>query len=376
MNTHTPLTLLGGLSATEFMRDYWQRKPLLVRQAFPNFKPLLSRSQLFELAQNENVESRLVLGQGSAAREWQLKRGPFKKRDFPKLSERDWTLLVQGVDGQDERLAMLMRQFRFIPDARLDDLMISWAADGGGVGPHFDSYDVFLIQAHGQRHWRIGQQKDLTLRQDVPLKILAHFKAQQDWVLEPGDMLYLPPRYAHDGIAVGECMTYSVGFRAPQKGELARELLMRLSDEADEALGEAIYQDPGQVAVKNAAAIPEALQDFARSVLQEALRDPKDLARALGEYLTEPKAHVWFDAGQVPRKKKAVQLDKQSRMLYDKHHVFLNGESWRAAGADAKLMRLLADQGHLSSDQLALASDEASILLNDWCEAGWLHCVG
>ena len=376
MNTHTPLTLLGGLSATEFMRDYWQRKPLLVRQAFPNFKPLLSRSQLFELAQNENVESRLVLGQGSAAREWQLKRGPFKKRDFPKLSERDWTLLVQGVDGQDERLAMLMRQFRFIPDARLDDLMISWAADGGGVGPHFDSYDVFLIQAHGQRHWRIGQQKDLTLRQDVPLKILAHFKAQQDWVLEPGDMLYLPPRYAHDGIAVGECMTYSVGFRAPQKGELARELLMRLSDEADEALGEAIYQDPGQVAVKNAAAIPEALQDFARSVLQEALRDPKDLARALGEYLTEPKAHVWFDAGQVPRKKKAVQLDKQSRMLYDKHHVFLNGESWRAAGADAKLMRLLAEQGHLSSDQLALASDEASILLNDWCEAGWLHCVG
>ena len=376
MNTHTPLTLLGGLSATEFMRDYWQRKPLLVRQAFPNFKPLLSRSQLFELAQNENVESRLVLGQGSAAREWQLKRGPFKKRDFPKLSERDWTLLVQGVDGQDERLAMLMRQFRFIPDARLDDLMISWAADGGGVGPHFDSYDVFLIQAHGQRHWRIGQQKDLTLRQDVPLKILAHFKAQQDWVLEPGDMLYLPPRYAHDGIAVGECMTYSVGFRAPQKGELARELLMRLSDEADEALGEAIYQDPGQVAVKNAAAIPEALQDFARSVLQEALRDPKDLARALGEYLTEPKAHVWFDAGQVPRKKKAVQLDKQSRMLYDKHHVFLNGESWRAAGADAKLMRLLADQGHLRSDQLALASDEASILLNDWCEAGWLHCVG
>ncbi len=376
MNTHTPLTLLGGLSATEFMRDYWQRKPLLVRQAFPNFKPLLSRSQLFELAQNENVESRLVLGQDSAAREWQLKRGPFKKRDFPKLSERDWTLLVQGVDGQDERLAMLMRQFRFIPDARLDDLMISWAADGGGVGPHFDSYDVFLIQAHGQRHWRIGQQKDLTLRQDVPLKILAHFKAQQDWVLEPGDMLYLPPRYAHDGIAVGECMTYSVGFRAPQKGELARELLMRLSDEADEALGEAIYQDPGQVAVKNAAAIPEALQDFARSVLQEALRDPKDLARALGEYLTEPKAHVWFDAGQVPRKKKAVQLDKQSRMLYDKHHVFLNGESWRAAGADAKLMRLLADQGHLSSDQLALASDEASILLNDWCEAGWLHCVG
>jgi len=376
MNTHTPLTLLGGLSATEFMRDYWQRKPLLVRQAFPNFKPLLSRSQLFELAQNENVESRLVLGQDSAAREWQLKRGPFKKRDFPKLSERDWTLLVQGVDGQDERLAMLMRQFRFIPDARLDDLMISWAADGGGVGPHFDSYDVFLIQAHGQRHWRIGQQKDLTLRQDVPLKILAHFKAQQDWVLEPGDMLYLPPRYAHDGIAVGECMTYSVGFRAPQKGELARELLMRLSDEADEALGEAIYQDPGQVAVKNAAAIPEALQDFARSVLQEALRDPKDLARALGEYLTEPKAHVWFDAGQVPRKKKAVQLDKQSRMLYDKHHVFLNGESWRAAGADAKLMRLLADQGHLRSDQLALASDEASILLNDWCEAGWLHCVG
>ena len=376
MNTHTPLTLLGGLSATEFMRDYWQRKPLLVRQAFPNFKPLLSRSQLFELAQQSEVESRLVLGEDGGQRDWQFKRGPFKKRDFPKLSDRDWTLLVQGVDGHNEEVSSLLQQFRFVPDARLDDLMISYAADGGGVGPHFDSYDVFLIQAHGQRHWRIGKQKDMSLREDVPLKILANFKAQQDWVLEPGDMLYLPPRYAHDGIAIGECMTYSVGFRAPQKGELARELLMRLSDEVEDALGESMYQDSSQKAVTKPAALPDALLGFAQSVLQEALRDPKDLARALGEYLTEPKAHVWFDASAVPRKQKAIQLDKRSRMLYDKHHVFLNGESWRAAGADAKLMRLLADQRFLKADQLALASPEARILLDEWCASGWLFFVG
>lgn len=375
MTIHTPLTLLGGLTAAEFMRDYWQRKPLLVRQAFPGFSPLLTRTQLFELAQQADVESRLVIGHDQGKRDWQFKRGPFKRRDFPKLSERDWTVLVQGVDGHDDRVAALMHQFRFVPDARLDDLMISYATDGGGVGPHFDSYDVFLIQAHGQRHWRIGKQKDLSLLDDVPLKILANFKAQQEWVLEPGDMLYLPPRYAHDGVAIGECMTYSVGFRAPQNGELARELLLRLSEDADEAVGEKMYQDPDQAAVTQAAAVPESLLAFAQNALASALRDPKALGRALGEYLTEPKANVWFETAPAPRKFKAVQLDKRSRMLYDKHHIFLNGESWRAAGADAKLMRLLADQRCLSFEQLSLASEDALCLLTDWCEAGWLHSV-
>ena len=373
MNVKHPFTLLGGLSAAEFMQRYWQRKPLLVRQAIPAFSPLLSRAELFDLAAQPEVESRLVMGENQGQRDWSMQRGPFKRREIPKLTERDWTLLVQGVDLHDDRVAALMQQFRFVPDARLDDVMISYASDTGGVGPHFDSYDVFLLQAHGQRRWRIGRQKDLSLVPDLPLKILANFEPEHDYVLNPGDMLYLPPRYAHDGVAVGECMTYSVGFRVPQAGDLAREMLMRLSEGADDAAGADLYQDATQPAVVKPAAIPEAMQDFAKSAMQRALKDPLALPRALGEYLTEPKAQVWFEASSTPRKLKSVRLDRRSRMMYDRHHVFLNGESWRAAGSDAVLMRRLADARELTAQDLAHASTGALALLMDWCDDGWLH---
>ncbi len=372
MNVKHPLTLLGDISPADFMKNHWQRKPLLVRQAIPDFSPLLARTELFDLTSQPDVESRLVIGQNNGQRAWQMQRGPFKRKAIPKLSERDWTLLVQGVDLHDDRVSALMQQFRFVPDARIDDVMISYATDGGGVGPHFDSYDVFLLQAHGQRRWRIGRQKDLSLKPDLPLKILANFQPEHDWVLNPGDMLYLPPRYAHDGVAIGECMTYSIGFRVPQMGDLARELLVRLSEEAEDAVGTNLYQDADQPAVKQAAAIPEGLADFAKFALQRALKDPHAMARALGEYLTEPKANVWFEGGLAPKKIKAVALDRRSRMMYDKHHIFLNGESWRAAGADARLMRLLADQRFLTNDDLREAGSDALALLKDWCEDGWL----
>ena len=373
MNVNQALPLLGGISPAEFMRRYWQRKPLLVRQAIPNFKPLLSRSELLAMGTLPEVESRLVVGADGGQRDWRMQRGPFGKREIPKLTERDWTLLVQGVDLHSDAVAALMKQFRFVPDARLDDVMISYATDGGGVGPHFDSYDVFLLQAHGQRRWRIGRQKDLTLVPDVPLKILANFEPEHDWVLNPGDMLYLPPRYAHDGVAVGECMTYSVGFRVPQKGDLARELLVRISEQAEDAAGCALYQDAKQLAVTQPSAIPEALVDFAKDAFKKALKDPLALPRALGEYLTEPKANVWFEPHRVPKRLTSVRLDRRSRMMYDRHHIFLNGESWRAAGADATLMRQLADNRELMAAQLAKASPEALNLLRDWCEDGWLH---
>ena len=373
MHVNKPLTLLGGISPAEFMTTYWQRKPLLVRQAIPEFTALLSRPELFDLAQHNEVESRLVIGANDGKRDWQMQRGPFKRRAIPKLTERDWTLLVQGVDLHDDRVAALMQQFRFIPDARLDDVMISYATEGGGVGPHFDSYDVFLLQAHGQRRWRIGRQKDLSLVPDMPLKILANFKPEYDWVLNPGDMLYLPPRYAHDGIAQGECMTYSVGFRVPQTGDLARELLVRLSEGAEEAAGVDLYKDATQSAVSKPAAMPEGLAEFAKSALQKSLKDPKALQRALGEYLTEPKANVWFEMGDMPDKLKFVRLDRRSKMMYDAHHIFLNGESWRAAGKDAALMRQLADVRELTADELAKASPEAINLLLEWCDDGWLH---
>jgi 50S ribosomal protein L16 3-hydroxylase len=262
-----------------------------------------------------------------------------------------------------------------VPEARLDDLMISHASDGGGVGPHFDSYDVFLLQAHGRRRWRIGRQKDLTLQPDVPLKILAHFEPEQEFVLEPGDMLYLPPRYAHDGIAEGECQTYSVGFRAPRQGQLARDLLSQLAEDAQEAVSDALYEDRGQPATATPGAIPPALQAYARQAVAAALRANDALDRALGESLTEPKATVWFERQPVPRQLRAVVLDARTRMLYDKRHIFVNGESWRAAGRDATLMRRLADQRRLQPADLAGASDAARDLLRQWCELGWLHAL-
>jgi 50S ribosomal protein L16 3-hydroxylase len=255
--------------------------------------------------------------------------------------------------------------------------MISYATDGGGVGPHFDSYDVFLLQAQGRRRWRIGRQQDLALQEGVPLKILARFEPEEEVVLEPGDMLYLPPRYAHDGIAEGECQTYSIGFRAPAQAELARELLQRFADEAVQQEGEPrLYRDPGQDAARSPGAIPEAMVQFARDALAAALKDPQALERALGEYLTEPKANVWFEAARAPRRLRSVRLDPRTRMLHDKRHVFINGEGWRAAGKDATLMRKLADSRRLDERDLAGASAGARKLLQSWCEAGWLQANG
>ncbi len=368
MDSNKSMALLGGLSTSQFMSRYWQKKPLLVRQAVPDMQALLSRQQLFALAGNDDVESRVVEQRSDA---WKLRRGPFGPRALPPLSRSRWSLLVQGTDLHDDRLHELLTRFRFVPDARLDDLMISYATDGGGVGPHFDSYDVFLLQAHGKRRWRIGLQDDLSLRDDVPLKVLANFNAQQEWVLEPGDMLYLPPRYAHDGTAEGECMTYSIGFRAPARQELARELLQRISDEeGDEPV---LYRDAKQPAVESPAEIPQAMAEFARDAVTRALNESGALERALGEYLTEPKGNVWFDAARAPRRLSAVVLDRRSRMMYDRKRIFINGESYLAAGRDATLMRKLADARALDAKAMAGASEDAMELLSSWCAAGWLH---
>nr|WP_315494622.1 cupin domain-containing protein [uncultured Rhodoferax sp.] len=373
MNIQEPLQLLGGLSPKTFMQRHWQKKPLVIRQAIPGFAPLLDRAELLDLAAQEEVESRLVV-QASAkgAAGWRFKHGPFARKALPPFKQAGWTLLVQGVDLHDERLHALMNQFRFVPDARLDDVMISYATDGGGVGPHFDSYDVFLLQAHGRRRWRIGRQKDLSLQPDMPLKILANFEPEEEFVLEPGDMLYLPPKYAHDGIADGECMTYSIGFRSPDRAELAQEILQRLAEQAVDELGPGLYRDPKQDAVDLSAAMPLALVDFAHTALQDAFKDPKAIARAVGEYLSEPKANVWFDGGE-PEVRGAVRLDRKTRMLYDADHVFINGESFNAGGKDAQLMQALANARSLSAAEVKRLSAGARALMEDWCAVGWLH---
>ena len=380
MEINQPLTLLGGLTAAQFMQRHWQKKPLLVRQAVPAIVAPLDRSALFALADREDVESRLIR-QGPSG--WSLRHGPLSRRALPPLRQPGWTMLVQGVDLHDARAHALLQQFRFLPDARLDDLMISYASDTGGVGPHFDSYDVFLLQAQGRRRWSIGRQRDLTLQPGVPLKVLQHFEPEETFVLEAGDMLYLPPRYAHDGVAVGDdCMTCSIGLRAPAAAGLGADLLARIAEahadmQEDGAGGPPVhYRDPKQPAVAAPAAMPADLQRFARDAVAAALRDVDAIDRALGESMTEPKANVWFEPGEAPQSPDAVDgllLDRRTRMLYDDRHIYINGESFRAGGRDAKLMRKLADQRSLNARDLRGASEDAVALIGDWCEAGWAH---
>jgi 50S ribosomal protein L16 3-hydroxylase len=373
MNTDQPLALLGGLTPSQFMKRHWQKKPLLVRNAIPGFVPCVGRADLVTLAGEEGVESRLIV---DSPKGWKMKHGPFQKRSLPPFSQKKWTFLVQGVDLHYDGVHALMQQFRFVPDARLDDVMISYATDGGGVGPHFDSYDVFLLQAHGQRRWRIGRNKDLSLQPGVPLKILQNFEAEEEFVLDPGDMLYLPPKYAHDGVAVGECMTWSMGFRAPQAGELARELLLGLADEAFDGVGDQLYRDSKQAAVSSSAAIPTALADFARQVVHKALNNPQLLDSLLGEYLTEPKAHVWFDSVEAKADLSGgVQLDRRTKMMYDAKHVFINGESFKVGGRDAIVLRQLADDRCINAQKFKVLSADAKDALQDWVSAGWLQTL-
>ena len=386
MDVHESLPLLGGISPAQFMRRHWQKKPLLIRGAVPGMQPLMTRSALFALAGRDDVESRLIEKKRAG---WRMRSGPLKARGLPPISQPGWTLLIQGVDLHDASAHALLAQFRFVPDARLDDLMISWASPGGGVGPHFDSYDVFLLQASGRRRWRIGRQKDLTLQPDVPLKILQTFRPEEEFVLEAGDMLYLPPGYAHDGVAeacVGkngkavDCTTCSIGFRAPARAEMASQLLGRLAEFESGTQGVQRYRDAAQPATAHPAELPAGLIEFARQAVTNALSDQQALPCALGEYLTEPKPSVYFDAPDerlagVLVGKSSILLDPKTRMMYDERHVFINGESHAAKGADARLMRLLADQRGLSAVQIRQAGAAARALLDDWHAAGWLQAA-
>lgn len=375
MDIDRALPLLGGLSPAQFMRRHWHKRPLLVRQALPGVQPPLARPALFALAARDDVESRLIVR--GVDDDWRLRQGPVPRRALPPLSQPGWTLLVQGLDLHVDAAHDLLSHFRFVPAARLDDVMLSYASEGGGVGPHIDSYDVFLLQVHGRRRWQVARVSRPRLRDDVPLKMLAHFVPEQEWLLEPGDMLYLPPGWAHDGVALGgDCMTASVGFRAPRADELARALLARVADDLPDSDRSLRYRDPQQAATVAAGEVPEALQRFARAAVARALAGEEALDRALGEWLTEPKPQVWFESRHRGLKGPAlagVVLDRRTRMAYDGRHVFINGESLRAGGRDARLMHGLADQRGLDAQSLRQLSREARDLLDDWLRGGWLH---
>ncbi len=285
-----PISILGAISREEFLRDYWQKKPLLIRQALPNFTPPLDINELAGLALEETVESRLVMEQGPES-PWQLFNGPFKESFLQALPEKDWSLLVQAVDHLLPEVGELLEAFDFLPSWRVDDIMISYAPEGGSVGPHFDYYDVFLLQASGKRRWQLGQQCDETspLRADTKLKILTEFTAnpEQDWVLEAGDLLYLPPQLAHWGTSLSQdCTTWSVGFRALS----AEEILCGVADFIGETLADDLrYTDADLTLPEHPAAIDDAAMDRVKTLLNKVMDNPAALSEWFGRAMTQTK---------------------------------------------------------------------------------------
>lgn len=376
-----PWPLLGNLSPQIFMQRYWHKCPLLVRQAIPAFAlsknadlPLLSPisdKALFGYACDGLSEARLV-----KAKPWRLQYGPFRKKEIPASSAREWTLLIQGIEARHPAAAHVLSWFRFIPDARLDDLMISIAGIGGGVGPHVDSYDVFLIQMEGRRRWKISGQADLGLRPHLPLKILARFKPEQEWILEPGDLLYLPPHIAHEGVALDAgCQTWSVGFRSPSYRELISEGLWRLAEslESNPALA-AIYADPKQEASSDPARLPSQLEDEIRQRIKAlALDQSPTFIKGITAYLSEPKPHAIFtppDPLLSPRalraslKKRALVPHPQSRLLMRNETVFCNGDAVTEGQdlATIKAWQTLAQHHHFAQERTQKSSKNKDLL--------------
>jgi len=378
MRSRTPP--LGGMSVDHFMRAHWQRRPLLVRQAFPGFDSPVSVERLFALACRDDVESRLI---GSARGRWTLAHGPFEPQRLPPRARRLWTLLVQGVDLHLDAVHELLGRFRFVADARLDDLMISYAVDGGGVGPHLDSYDVFLLQAQGRRRWRIGWPASTALREDAPVKLLAEFEPAEEYVLEPGDMLYLPPGWAHDGVALGECMTFSIGFRAPSRHEL---LHAWLADSADSPIDgpDPRYRDPGATATSTPGRVPDAMHASLAAWLRGWRPPARAVDRFIGRFLTEPKPSVWFDAPSrrasedgfaQAAMRRGLRADRRSRLAYRGRDFFINGEWLPMTRARAVPLRRFANERELPPGALGPTPVDPELLgsLHEWFDAGWIR---
>lgn len=354
-----PMVSLGQISIAKFLRDYWQKRPLLVRQAFPTgstFAPLTNR-EILTLATYDEAESRLITNSGKT---WTLAPGPFHTKQInalkksARLTNQKWTVLIQDTQHFSHEAHQLLAKFSFLPYSRIDDLMVSYAAKGGGVGPHVDSYDVFLLQGSGRRRWQVSPQQDHTLVNGAPLKILKRFKAEQDWLLEEGDMLYLPPGFAHNGIAETDaCVTWSIGFRAPSYQEL---IDMYLDHLRDTLTLEGRYTDAGRGRVAAPAYIEPALKWPLAKRLQSSL-GPRMTAPAIAEfigcYLTRPKSHVEFIAPERTMSRstfcqratqRGLRLDLRSRMLFDEGGFYLNGQPIRFSAPLMKTQRIYLQQ--------------------------------
>ena len=377
-------SLFGDIGVDRFLAEYWQRKPLLIPQAIPGFESPIEPNELAGMSLEEEVESRIILKEGSHP--WELRQGPFPDDTYQQLPERDWTLLVQAVDQFVPEVADLLAQFRFLPSWRVDDIMISYATPGGGVGPHYDNYDVFLLQGHGKRRWRIGQQcsEDSPLLENPDLRILAEFDCQDEWVLEPGDMLYIPPGVAHDGVAETDCMTYSIGFRAPSHAEILVHftdyLAHHLSD--DQRYGDAGLNRPSDPAAIDPAAIDRLQQSVLRLV-----SDKEALATWFGRHMTEAKypelaqAYAGEPEPLADLLNAGIGLEPNPavRLAYweaadGSLRLFANGEHCVVGPALLPLVQLICNQRYLPAELLLgwTQEEDAQQLLEQLVAKGFL----
>jgi len=336
--------LLGGLTPREFLRKHWQKRPLYVRGALPRSSLVLEARQLFTLARRDDVESRVVVRK---ARRYATAHGPFGAVDEKK---RDWTILVSGVNLHNAKADALLRRFSFIPQARLDDVMVSYATPGGGVGPHIDSYDVFLLQGAGRRRWAISNGGNRSV-----------------YTAGPGDLLYLPPGWRHDGVALEPCFTYSIGFRAPRGAELAAAFLDWLHERG---LPDARYRDPGLRPARHAAEIPADMVRYAAQTLGQIRWSRRDVASFLGGYLSMPKPHVVFRPGGDSRGG-IIRLDPKTQLLYTGARFFINGDAFTVPARAAHALRAFADGRAAASSALARAG--LGRLISQWQRRGYVE---
>jgi 50S ribosomal protein L16 3-hydroxylase len=323
-----------GMSASEFLRDYWQKRPLLIRSAFPNFETPVTPEDLAGLACEDTALSRIVI-HDKASDGWTVRTGPFAEDEFPGMPHHDWTLLVQDVDKWDPDIRALLTHFDFLPRWRIDDVMISFAAPGGSVGAHVDQYDVFLLQAHGHRRWQIDASEAMgqgrpsaDFREGVELKLLREFHPTHDWVLGPGDMLYLPPNVPHHGVAEDACLTFSVGMRAPSAGELLGDFVDTLLADADESVR---YRDDDMVPPKDPNEIDAAAMQRAIAGLN-ALRmnDPERLGDWFGRFMTLYRSVGDSLNPDPPKSRIEVEFDLQQGALLQRHPW--TRVAWRRSG--------------------------------------------
>jgi len=376
------------MSPRQFLAHYWQRRPLLIRNAFAGFVSPISPDELAGIACEPSALARIVRRERLAASDdptqsrWHLQSGPFAESDFSGLPERDCSLLVQDVDKWDTDVAALLDAFAFLPRWRIDDIMISFAEPGGSVGPHVDQYDVFLLQAQGCRRWQIDSRADVdaTLRSDCELKLLKHFTPNAEWLLQPGDMLYLPPGMPHHGEAVDACLTISVGMRAPAAGELISDLAEHLA----EAMAQSErYRDPDLLPAKDRFEIDAAAMARLRSALGPlASLDERTLSNWFGTFITRYRSAALADAGGKPKTPESLaQLLGEGRTLVRhpfarsawaregrRGRLFIAGESWamgiRSASALAAARRIDA-AGFIALDKQAHAA-LSQLLARGW----------